>query len=301
MLLVIPYHIGYTLIGRLTFTNLSFTYSWKILDILLDTYIKTDLIINDINSFFLYMNCFIRYKVTEPLSKEDQDYRSKYCLNHFIFHALLGAECLRIYYNVNYQLTNCPFVNSCFQMLITYLGLSQGIYIIFNIFIFLGCYLLSYVLIKNGCNVFPPFHNPILCTSFKDFWGVRWNDAMSDVFHRTIFTPLKNRDVSLFIVSLLVFLISGLSHEYLFVIGMNDKFGKQVVYFIFQAFVCTSQVLFEKRFFKLKRLPWFMQFGLFWLAFGSTVDFFIHGLVVSGIFEEFTPACFGFHFEKVIN
>lgn len=289
ILLVIPYHIGYTLIGRLTFTNLSFAYSWKILDILLDTYIKTDLVVNDINSFFLYMNCFIRYKVTEKLSKEDEIYRSKYCLNHFIFHALLGAECLRLYYNVNYQLTRCPFVNNCFQMLITYLGLSQG------------CYLLSYVLIRKGCNVFPPFHNPILCTSFKDFWGVRWNDAMSDVFHRTIFIPLKNRGVSLFIVSLLVFLISGLSHEYLFVIGMNDKFGIQILYFIFQAVVCTLQVIFEKTFFKWKRLPWFMQFGLFWLGFGSTVDFFLGGLVNSGIFQEFAPACFGFHFEKVIN
>lgn len=235
----------------------------RILDIVLDTYVKTDAILHDINAFFLYMNCFIRYKVTEPLSKEDKIYRSNYCLKHFILHALyflilfrIGAQCLRIYWNVNYQLTKCPFVNSCFQMLITYLGLSQG------------CYLLSYILIKKGHNVFPPFHNPILCTSFKDFWGVRWNDAMSDLFHRTIFEPLKSRNVPLSIVSLLVFLISGLSHEYLFVVGMNSKFGRQIIYFIFQAIVCSLQVLFEKTFFKVKRLPWFMRFGLFWLGFG---------------------------------
>lgn len=91
---------------------------------------------------------------------------------------------------------------------------------------------------------------------------------MSDVFFRTVLMPLKARKVPMWIVGQLVFLLSGLSHEYLFVFGLKCKFGRQLIFFFIQGTLCFLQNIFERKYFKIQYLPWFFRFAWFWLIFG---------------------------------
>lgn len=93
-----------------------------------------------------------------------------------------------------------------------------------------------------------PHRNPFAARTVADFWGRRWDLWMSDWFRYAIFAPLRRRPV---LAVWLVFLVSGLLHEYvlnltLWVVTGRKLFGTMLLYFLLQG----AGVLIERRFLK---------------------------------------------------
>lgn len=81
--------------------------------------------------------------------------------------------------------------------------------------------ILNYVL-SGGVRMEPGFCNPLLGSrSFKETWGIRWNRPVNLLLKRTIYIPAR-KSAGLQISRILVFLASGLLHEYNFSIHNNN-------------------------------------------------------------------------------
>ncbi len=95
--------------------------------------------------------------------------------------------------------------------------------------------------------LFPALHqNPLLARGVADFWGRRWNLWFSDWFRYAILAPLRQRPV---LAVVLVFLVSGLVHEWvinlsLYLSAGRNLFGTMMLYFLLQA----AGLLLERRF-----------------------------------------------------
>ena len=88
------------------------------------------------------------------------------------------------------------------------------------------------------------FRSPLTSsTSPTDFWSRRWNMIVRGLFHRTVFTPLRNRGVPPQYAALGAFVISGLFHEYAFLpcTGL-PTLGCELAFFLVQAVVCTLEL-----------------------------------------------------------
>lgn len=93
----------------------------------------------------------------------------------------------------------------------------------------------------------PPLHNRLqFARSVAEFWGRRWNLWFSDWFRSAIFVPLRRWPV---LAMILVFVISGLMHEWvinvpLYAVTGKRYFGSMMLYFLLQA----AGVLVERHF-----------------------------------------------------
>jgi hypothetical protein len=73
-----------------------------------------------------------------------------------------------------------------------------------------------------------------MATSFKDFWGRRWNAAFSELGTLVVYRPVQTkfgRDVGIWAV----FIFSGFIHELSCSFPVMQGFGKPTLYFLFQA------------------------------------------------------------------
>jgi len=84
----------------------------------------------------------------------------------------------------------------------------------------------------------PALHrNPFAARSIAEFWGRRWNLWMSDWFRYVMFKPLRRHPL---LAVWLVFVLSGLLHEYVLNLGLwlatgQKLFGTMMIYFLLQA------------------------------------------------------------------
>ena len=86
---------------------------------------------------------------------------------------------------------------------------------------------------------------PPLAKSISEFWGRRWNVWTSDWFRQMIFRPLQDRPL---LALFLVFLVSGVAHEWvinipLYIVTGKKCFGWMTLYFLLQA----VGILIERR------------------------------------------------------
>ena len=116
-----------------------------------------------------------------------------------------------------------------------------------------------------------PHRSPWLSRSVSDFWGRRWNVWMSDWFRYALFERMRRRP---FLAMWLVFLVSGLAHEYvlnltLWIVTGKALFGTMMVYFLLQG----AGVFVERRFLK-KDSPGSMLFT--WLVVAGPLPLVFH-------------------------
>lgn len=95
----------------------------------------------------------------------------------------------------------------------------------------------------NKYMLLPSLNFPLLSLSLRDFWGKRYNQLVSTVFRESIFHPVRQYISSTTLVSLLVFLISGLLHLHLIYAMFKDfrSFGSTISFFILHGLACAIE------------------------------------------------------------
>ena len=77
------------------------------------------------------------------------------------------------------------------------------------------------------------FRNPLETRGFRDFWGARWNIAYSQMMARTVkqpLVPIIGEKWSMF----MVFVVSGLLHEFAITLPVEAGYGLPTLFFIVQ-------------------------------------------------------------------
>ena len=92
-------------------------------------------------------------------------------------------------------------------------------------------------LIWQACGVAaePIMAAPILSTSLSEFWGKRWNLGFRQLGHDLIFQPLHGR-IGAGASSFLVFVASGLIHDFVISFPARGGYGLPTTYFLLQGF-----------------------------------------------------------------
>ena len=95
--------------------------------------------------------------------------------------------------------------------------------------------------------------NPVAATSLRDFWGKRWNRISSGMMRDLIFMPLS-RWIGVVGATIVVFLYSGVLHEFVSVLARSG-YGGPTLYFVIQGagFLCEG-TRFGQRFLVGSRL-----------------------------------------------
>jgi predicted DCC family thiol-disulfide oxidoreductase YuxK len=91
-----------------------------------------------------------------------------------------------------------------------------------------------------GVPVTPLMRAPLLSRSVGEFWGNRWNTAFHELTTTFLFHPLR-RVADMRAAILLVFLASGLIHDFVISIPARGGYGLPTLYFLLQG----AAVLFE--------------------------------------------------------
>jgi alginate O-acetyltransferase complex protein AlgI len=91
-----------------------------------------------------------------------------------------------------------------------------------------------------GVPVTPLMRVPLLSRSLGEFWGSRWNTAFNRLVATFLFRPL-HRATNVPVATLIVFLVSGLLHEFVISVPARGGYGWPTVYFLVQG----AGVLFE--------------------------------------------------------
>jgi predicted DCC family thiol-disulfide oxidoreductase YuxK len=94
---------------------------------------------------------------------------------------------------------------------------------------------------KAGVNAQPIMREPLRATSLADFWGRRWNAAFHFLANDFAFRPLL-RKFGVTGATILVFLLSGLLHDFIISLPARGGYGLPTVYFLIQGF----GVVFER-------------------------------------------------------
>jgi hypothetical protein len=115
-------------------------------------------------------------------------------------------------------------------------------------FLKLACDTNSTALLILGYRPQVAFRNPLTAsTSPTDFWSRRWNMLVRGLFHRTVFTPLRNRKVPSWMAALSAFVVSGAFHEYAFAPASHGAaLGSLTIFFCIQAAFCSAELLVRK-------------------------------------------------------
>ena len=121
-------------------------------------------------------------------------------------------------------------VPSTAPLLRGWIGLTGMVFLLhFGLF-----HLLALVWQRAGVDAQPIMRAPVLAASVAEFWGRRWNLAFHQLAHELVFRPLR-RKFGLPVVTLAVFLLSGLVHEAVISIPARGGYGGPTLYFLLQA------------------------------------------------------------------
>jgi len=100
---------------------------------------------------------------------------------------------------------------------------------------------------KCGVDAQPIMAAPILSTSLSEFWGRRWNLGFRQLGHDLIFQPLHGK-IGAGASSFLVFVASGLIHDFVISFPARGGYGLPTAYFILQGVgVSLERSSFGKR------------------------------------------------------
>ena len=115
-------------------------------------------------------------------------------------------------------------------------------------FLMMACDVNSSVLLAFGYRPQAAFRSPLTAsTSPTDFWSRRWNMLVKGLFHRTVFTPLRNRGAPSWVSALSAFFVSGAFHEYAFApASQGAALGSLTSFFCLQAAFCTAELMLRK-------------------------------------------------------
>ena len=100
--------------------------------------------------------------------------------------------------------------------------------------------LFSTVLVAVGFVPIQVFNSPLSrSTSPRDFWGRRWYLLVYGLIKRTVFVPLRKLGFSGPSAALGGYFVSGIFHEYLFVVSMRSYVAGTMTAFFLCHMVCT--------------------------------------------------------------
>jgi Membrane bound O-acyl transferase family len=98
-----------------------------------------------------------------------------------------------------------------------------------------------------GVKAEPIMSAPLRSTSLGEFWGKRWNLGFRQLAHELIFRPLYPR-LGPTTAGLLVFLVSGLIHDFVISLPARGGYGLPTLYFLLQGTgVTIERSAFGKR------------------------------------------------------
>lgn len=86
---------------------------------------------------------------------------------------------------------------------------------------------------RRGVDAVPIMAEPIHSTSLSEFWGQRWNLGFRQLGHDLIFRPLQGR-IGAMGAGFLVFVASGLIHDFVISYPARGGYGLPTAYFILQ-------------------------------------------------------------------
>jgi hypothetical protein len=118
----------------------------------------------------------------------------------------------------------------------------------FILFLHFGLFqLLALAWQRAGVNAQPIMREPLRSTSLADFWGRRWNAAFHFLANDFAFRPLL-RKCGATVATLLVFLLSGLIHDFIISLPARGGYGLPTAYFLIQGFgVVFERTTFAKQ------------------------------------------------------
>jgi len=98
-----------------------------------------------------------------------------------------------------------------------------------------------------GVKAEPIMSAPLRSTSLREFWGKRWNLGFRQLAHELIFRPL-HRTLGAGAAGFLVFVASGLIHDFVISLPARGGYGLPTLYFLLQgAGVTVERSRFGKR------------------------------------------------------
>lgn len=86
---------------------------------------------------------------------------------------------------------------------------------------------------RQGIDAVPIMAAPIRSTSLSEFWGQRWNLGFRQLGHDLIFQPLHGR-IGAGVAGFLVFVVSGLIHDFVISYPARGGYGLPTTYFVLQ-------------------------------------------------------------------
>jgi alginate O-acetyltransferase complex protein AlgI len=84
-----------------------------------------------------------------------------------------------------------------------------------------------------GMAATPIMRSPLTSHSLAEFWGQRWNLGFRQLAHDLIFRPLK-RGLGVAGAGFLVFVVSGLIHDFVISVPAGGGYGLPTLYFTLQ-------------------------------------------------------------------
>jgi len=91
-----------------------------------------------------------------------------------------------------------------------------------------------------GVDASPIMSAPLRSTSLSEFWGNRWNLGFRQLSHDLIFRPLL-KSCGAEVASFLVFLASGLVHDFVISFPAHGGYGLPTTYFVMQGLGVTIE------------------------------------------------------------
>ena len=107
------------------------------------------------------------------------------------------------------------------------------------------------IVVLQGYKSAPVFDNPLVKSrSYRECWGSRWNKPVQTLLKRTVYIPARKVGQSATVASLLVFVASGILHEYNFFVHNYRSYapGHAILFFMYLVVLMLVEERYLHRF-----------------------------------------------------